>query len=260
MKYCFNYNKSTEKMKYIKNAQEWTIKYNSKDSTLLTFLDRNKDKRINLYFEDVVTIDFLYELNKKYDNLYFKLKKEQYYNKDLKYNFKFFFDEPVGDWDTLIGLLEYGVSDVYIVEDLGFELDRVKTIAAQYNVQIRVFPNVAQSKFLDTNSLKKFFIRPEDIKKYENYIDVIEFYHSDEQLDTYYEIYAIDRKWFGKLNEIIKDFDLEIDNKYIISNFSEKRIKCGKKCLKGGTCKRCDNISHLADSLEQSKLIVWDNE
>ena len=264
MKYCFNYNKNTEHMQYINEANEWTIKYNSKDTTLLDFLDLHKDKRINIYVsgEEALTtpISLFEELCKKYNNIYLKLDMKYFYKKDKKYNFKFFFDELVNDWDVLIGLLKYGVTDIYIVENLGFELDKVAEIAAQYNAQVRVYPNVAQSKFETTPPLKKFFIRPEDIKAYEEYIDILEFFDADTQLDTYYKIYAIDKKWFGKLNEIIKNFNFDIDNKYIIPRFGEKRRVCNKKCLKGGICSRCDNIEELAKTLEQSKIVIWNDE
>lgn len=260
MKYCFNYNENTEHMKYINNADEWTIKYNSKDNTLLKFLDLHKDKRINLYIEEEVPEELLYELSNRYPNLYFKLNMIKYFNKDKKYNFNFFFDTLINNWDMLIGLLEYGVTDVYIVENLGFELKRVAEIASLYNVQIRVYPNVAQSSFNETPALKKFFIRPEDINEYDEYIDVIEFFDSDNKIDTYYKIYAIDKKWFGKLNEIILNFNSEIDNRYIIPRFYQKRVSCEKKCLKGYPCTRCDNIEQLADTLKEAKLIVWEKE
>ena len=257
MKYCFNYNKNTEHMNCIKDADELTIEYNSKDNTLLQFLDLHKNKRINLYIKDIVPEELLYELSNRYDNLYFKLDMKNFYNIEKKYDFNFFFDVMINDWDILIALLKYGVTDVYIVENLGFELNKVAEIATQYNVQIRVYPNIAQSSAQVTPALKKFFIRPEDLDIYSKYIDVIEFYQVDNQLDTYYKIYAIDKKWFGKLNEIIKDFDTDIDNRYIIPKFAENRIKCGKKCFKGSPCSRCENIEKLADTLEQSKMIIW---
>ena len=257
MKYCFNYNRDTEHMQYINKADEWTIKYNSKDDTLLEFLDLHRDKRINLYIEEQVPEEFLYELGNRYSNLYFKLNMKNYYNKDIKYTFNFFFDELVNDWDLFIGLLEYGVSDVYIVENLGFELDKIAEIASSYEVQIRAYPNVAQSKFQETPALKKFFIRPEDVIEYEQYIHVLEFFDADKQLDTYYKIYKIDKQWFGPLNEIIKDFNSEIDNKYIIPRFGQMRRVCGKKCLKGGICSRCENIESLAKTLEKNQIAVW---
>ena len=73
MKYCFPYNQKTEHAKYINEVDEWTIKYNNKDTTLLEFLELHKDKRINLYFTEKVDLDFLNDLAKKFPNLYFKL-------------------------------------------------------------------------------------------------------------------------------------------------------------------------------------------
>ena len=75
-------------------------------------------------------------------------------------------------------------------------------------------------------------------------------------MDVYYRVYSKDKKWFGQLNELIIDFNSDIDNKYIIPRFAEKRIKCDRKCLKGGLCSRCDRIEELSSSLEKSGLIV----
>lgn len=70
MKYCLNYNRDTERANHIQDADEWTIQYNSKDTTLLEFLDLHKDKRINIYFEEEIKQDFLEELCNKYSNVY----------------------------------------------------------------------------------------------------------------------------------------------------------------------------------------------
>ena len=109
MKYCLNYNKDTQRSKSINEVNEWTIKYNSKDTTLLTFLDLHKNKRINLYIEDEnINFTFLTELCNKYSNLYIKFKSEYYLDIILKNkpNFKFFLDIWINDWDTLNGILK----------------------------------------------------------------------------------------------------------------------------------------------------------
>jgi len=263
MKYCLNYNKDTQYSKSIQKADEWNILYNSKDNTLLEFLELYKDKRINIYVnEENINFSFLYELCQKYNNIYIKFNTAHYLDiiKKSKPNFKFFLDMQINNWDVLIGILELGVTDVYIVEDLGFEIDKISNIIKKYNVQSRVFPNIAQSKWSDTNPLKKFFIRPEDIDIYSAYIDVVEFYNVDKQIDIYYTIYSEKKKWYGRLDEIILDFDSDIDNKYIIPRFAEMRIRCGKKCLKGDICRRCEDIEKLSDSLKKSKLIVSTKE
>ena len=75
--------------------------YNSKDTTLLAFLDLHKDKRINLYVkgEEALStpIKLFEELSRKYENLYIKLDTQYHYKKDKKYNFKFYFDEMVNN-------------------------------------------------------------------------------------------------------------------------------------------------------------------
>ena len=259
MKYCLNYNKDTEKSNSIQKVDEWTILYNNKDNTLLDFLDLHIDKRINLYINDEnINFQFLKELCDKYSNLYIKFNGNYYFDKvrENELNFKFFFDTQISDWDILIGILKLEVTDVYIVESLAFEIDKVAETVHQYNTQIRVYPNIAQSKWYDIDALKKFFIRPEDINVYEKYIDVIEFYDVDKKIDIYYDIYNEKKKWFGQLNEIILDFNSEIDNKYIIPRFAEARIKCGKNCFKGGSCRRCEIIEQLSNTLKESKLIV----
>lgn len=195
----------------------------------------------------------------KYPNLYLKLTLDYYEKiKELedRKDLRFFFDTRVSDWDTLLGLIDFRVTDVYVVEDLCFELDKVAEIAHSRGVKIRIYPNVAQSKWYDSNPLKKFFVRPEDIDMYKDYVDSVEFYNVDKKLETYYKIYALNKKWFGKLNEIILDFNSELDNKYVIPRFIDKRISCGKKCLKGARCRRCDNVETLSKTLEKSGLVV----
>ena len=123
-------------------------------------------------------------------------------------------------------------------------------------MRIRVFPNVAQCSTEYTNDLKKFFIRPEDLENYEPYVDVYEFYGDSNKLLTYYQIYKYDKKWFGPLKDLIIGFNDEIDNKYIIPRFPERRIKCGKKCLKGVSCSMCETIEQLSKTLEDAKMII----
>jgi hypothetical protein len=52
--------------------------------------------------------------------------------------------------------LDYGVTDVFITEQLGFEVDKVAEIAHSKNVQVRAFPNVAQSQYEKLDDICKF--------------------------------------------------------------------------------------------------------
>lgn len=265
MNYCFNYNLKTKNFKCLKEAQEIIIPFNKKIFfDIEKFLLENENKRVNINLEDedlsIYNINFFNELYHKYNHKNFSLKlpiyKEKYEEIISKIEVPFFFSNLVGDWDTFIGLINYKISDIYIVEELGFELEKIKKICENKNIKIRVFPNVAQSKWKNTNALLKFFIRPEDLDFYSKYIDIIEFFGKEEKYDIYYKIYNKDKKWFGKLNEIIIDFNSELDNKYVIPRFPERRINCNKKCMKENKCKICFNIKELSNVLEQTELIV----
>lgn len=274
MRYCINY--GNKKFKYFDKIDEITINFTPRDSSIINFLLESKGKRININIKDkedfinnkrlklfdVVKsqcqeIDFAFRLT---DFKAETTKTVMELIKSSENKHKFFFDTTIGDWDTLNGYVGLGVSDIYVVEDLGFEIKKVAELLHSHGIRIRVYPNVAQSKWRNTNPFRKFFIRPEDVHLYEDYIDAMEFYGRDDFIQTYYKIYAIDKKWFGKLKEIIIDFDSEIDNRCILSKFGPKRIECGKKCAKGKPCNVCSAIVELAEVLEKNKLIISDFE
>ena len=162
----------------------------------------------------------------------------------------------INNWDTLQGYIKYKPSDMYIVEALGFEINKVAKVLHNENIKIRTFANVAQSSWREIDPLRKFFIRPEDIPIYEPYIDVIEFFNSKNSSSTLYKIYSKDKKWFGQLNELILDFDSDIDNRFIVSKFAEHRTRCGKRCLKGENCKFCDTIYQLSQTLKENGILA----
>ena len=137
-----------------------------------------------------------------------------------------------------------------------FELDKVSVVVHNAGARVRIFPNVAQCSTEYTKDLKKFFIRPEDTLVYEPYVDTYEFFGEDRKLCTYLRIYKEHQEWFGLLNEIIIGFNSDLDNRFIIPRFPEMRLRCGKRCLKDGTCKICDRIEELSKSLEKLGVVI----
>lgn len=270
MKYCIDYRRN---FRYLDKIDEITINFNRYDTSLLDFLLSHKDKRINIFIKD--TEDFIESRSIRiFDsiaiehpeiNFVFKLRNyEDERVKDLveiiqdrTMRHKYFFMTYIRDWDTLLGYIQLKPSDIYIVENLGFEIAAVADLLHSKNIRVRVFPNVAQSAWKNTPSLLKFFIRPDDVPIYEPFVDTMEFFGNGESLETYYRIYAIDKKWTGKLNEVIIDFkDSDIDGRYIIPVFASRRVNCGKRCLKGIGCNVCNVIERLSEILEKNNLVV----
>lgn len=266
MKFCIDYKKD---FKYLNDIDEITIHFRRKDTSLLDFLLLYKSKRINIYIEDEYDfienncIQLFDAIAKEYPeiNFVFKLKNGSKKIIDIinnnKIKHKFFFDTFVKDWDTLLGITKMHPSDIYIVENLGFEIKDIASILHKFGIRIRVFPNVAQSSWSKTPALKQFFIRPEDIWQYEPYVDVMEFFGKENSIAAYYKIYAIDKMWFGKLNEIIIGFeDNDIDSRCILPNFAERRLNCGKRCYKGRRCKMCEVVEGLAEVFKNENLVI----
>ena len=264
MKYCLPYDETTSKSDFINEADEWNIKYNPADKTLIKFLEVHKDKRINLITTDDLDLtesddlEYLEFLCNRYSNLYIGINKcnDEIIKEIKKYKFKYYFSNLyIDDWDLLYMCIEANVTDVIIMGSMGFELDKVAKIAHEHNIQVRVFPNVAQSTVFTTSALLKFFIRPEDISWYEDYVDVCEFFGEINQM-AYYRIYKENQQWSGKLNELILEFNSDLDSRFISPKFAEIRRSCNKNCMKGGLCRTCYRIEELSHTLEDAGLAI----
>lgn len=165
----------------------------------------------------------------------------------------FFFDKMITSWEGLREILDLGVSDVYIGGMLGFDLERVNKFIPE-GIQIRSYVNVCQANWDNSEGFKTFFIRPEDLNYYGNFIDVFEFYESVDTQNTLYEVYFHTQEWNGNLREIIKGLKLDINNYYILGpEFARRRAQCRRKCIKGERCELCDGLVDLTKSLELSK-------
>ena len=264
MKYCIDYRPNSRR---IDEVDEINIPFNKDDMiTLLNYLKNHTSQRINIYIENIdeclqyKIVEKMINLKKENPEINYALKFSMY-NKDLpfdkmiKENIKFYFNVYISQWEDLLQMLDLGVSDIYITEDLGFELNKVKKVC-ENKVQIRAFPNVAQKSWDKIPDLKSFFIRPEDVEKYEPYIDVLEIYGDRKKHDILFKIYSKNKQWFGKLNEIITGFNSDLDSKFMTPRFADKRIRCSRECLKGGKCMICEHIEELSKNLEEAKIII----
>ena len=262
MKYCIDLQKTS----ILDDVDEITIDYDRKNLNIIKYIQERPQKRFilnildlaeSLEYKDIEKLNAIYEEN---SDINFAIKLPMYYEMldELLPTLKvpFFFQKVVTNWEDFLGYISLGVSDIYIGEDLGFELDKVSKIAKEHNIQIRTFPNIVQTQWKYTSSLKSFFIRPEDVELYEQYIDVLEFWGDRHKQPTFYKIYAIDKKWYGDLQEIITGFSAKLDSKFTIPRFSEKRVRCGRSCLKGGICQLCDRIEELSKTLEKADIVV----
>ena len=257
----------TMKFKYFhQNNIQINIKYKPKIDELNSFIKvYGGTHRINLIITDFiqdVDIEILLALKETYPDYelvvcipFYTPQVEEILTKN---NIPHYYNEYVTTWDRFQGFLNLNITDLFISDSLAFDLNAISFNAKKKNIKIRCYCNTCESSWKDTPSIKTFFIRPEDLHLYQKYIDTIEFYTDKKNINVLYEIYVKDRKWFGKINEIITGYIGDEDNRFLISDFGERRLNCQKRCMKGiePTCHMCDHVIELSKTLKEKNIIV----
>lgn len=261
----------------LEKVDEITIWWNPKDLTLFEFLIKYANKRINIIIADNdtfiqyklaskikgfikehseldIAFAFTYNIINEHPDTFKELQELQ-----LKYYYQF----PIDNWEEFNFWIQSGASDINIGNQLCFELEKCKNMSKEYNVKLRTDIGVVQKKFKTTNDYQSFFIRPEDIDYYSQYIDVYNlywYYEDKRDLKVLYDIYAIDKYWYGNLQEIISDLSELINSKCLLATFAENRTNCGRKCLSGSNCRICKNMFELAKILNENSLMLEDDK
>ena len=238
--------------KYLENPStdiQLNIKYKPRLRELEDFLTKFSNYRINILipqedFDEDRDLNFLYMLYCKSPNLvavfpYFTQELEQ---KVTSNGIPHFYNLPIVTWEDLNGFLSLNVTDVILDGEILFALKDLAPLVKASNKRIRCTCNQVSSLWKIGDPLVDFFIQPEDIDFYSQYIDTFTFAADTplQKINIYYKIYAVDKKWTGKLKDIIINYKGE-QNSHLPSTFAEKRVRCNKNCIKnpGYTCRSC---------------------
>lgn len=254
MKFCLKYSNFCGRLP---QADEISILY-IEDKGLLDFLEKFNDKRINLRvdskdFSDI-EINKLKAIKNTYPSYDFSVAincyDEEFANKLIKNNLPFYFDYPICSWEELNVIIKnMKVTDIIIGGQLGFELPTTVNFIRKYNpdIHIRAIANLSTdiNEFID--GLIGFYIRPEDLDIYSQYIDVIEFIGLSKQ-DLFFDIYK-SGLYIGSLGQIIHGIDLIVDNTAVPPILAERRVNCERKCLRGYRCNLCNNFANVSIDL-----------
>lgn len=254
MKYCLKYTNICTKLY---KADEISIKY-IEDKGLVDFMEKFSSQRIILRIEATYfpesEVRKLIAIKNTYPDYRFAVAMGGYVQ-ELGHTLReagidFFESTPCTDWERFNYLIKEGVSDINLSGPLAFDLGNVHRVLniLNPNVQVRVTPNSCLRLNPNTDPLIGFFIRPEDVSVYEDFVDVLEFEGLEHQ-DTFYSIYAEHKMFIGGLNQCIYGFNKVIDNKGLVSLFGERRKTCAQQCLKGGRCHRCYDLAAIAKNM-----------
>lgn len=237
MKYCLSY--KVEK-NYLDQADEIKLPYEKLSLLFTKFLDYNKI--FIIYFLNANTIIDWPKINKANKltkgNLILCLNKYSLIDEAKKNNIKFYMGYEVNSFYELNSLIKSGAEYVRIGCPLIFDCDNLK----KYKDKIRIVPNIAYVGVPRENPEIGGWIRPEDVNKYEDYINVIEFDEDDYVKEqSYFRIYKYDKKWNGDLKLLIHNFNKKSYNNRIPKDFANVRMNCKQRCQSGSLCKYCLN-------------------
>lgn len=163
-----------------------------------------------------------------------------------QYNLPFFYAFPVTSFFELRGLKNLGVSYVRLGIPIFFQTKDVAT----FNIPVRLTPNKAYEAYIPReDGVAGQWIRPEDLDLYDKaYPNAIcEFRTFDVPLEgnhlvyerTLLDIYKNQKRWDGRLINIIKDIGVNNLNSMVDADIGKHRLNCAQVCQLG-RCHYCD--------------------
>lgn len=240
---------------------EYNIEFRTDDSRLedlIDFITLDCVHRVNIHFSTTIPIQIVKSVNKIKDCVYVRLDSHQYvYHKELKKEgIRFFFDYtfPISNFTDLHFVIDMGVSDIFMADDLVYCLPDVKKICEKNNIQTRLvlnlIPITLPNKGRDVTS---FIPRPMDTKFLSKFIDIFEFDCGDpydwHEFEVLLKIYYHKHYWFGDLTELNEDIDLPFGfpDDQIDPHLTEFRHNCNRSCDRGRRCTYCQDVYNLAE-------------
>ena len=129
---------------------------------------------------------------------------------------------PVTDWELFDSLLEQGASDIWIDGALGFQTDVIAR--AKSSTKIRAVPNY--SAVIGNMQPNSFFIRPEDLMKYQEAIDIVFFREKDVSREEL--IFTIYKRgnFIGNIEDLIPVTGEPTSNALFKEDFADVRLNC----------------------------------
>lgn len=250
-------------------VKEYDIVFRSDDSRiedLIEFISLPFVKRVNIEFQGKVVPKVIQTASMIKDCLYVRLMPTQWNEAEKlkKEGICFFFDSlvPATSLCILDELISLGVSDVYLSDDLMYNLKEVSKTCHARGVQTRLILNhIPLTTFDKGKNPKSPMFRPQDVSYLEKFFDVFEFDcgkpYDWHVFNVMFKSYFIKRVWHGNLAELNHDINLEkgFPNDFILPEANLHKMNCQRVCDMRETnkCRKCEQMLEMGYTFLEKK-------
>jgi len=172
--------------------------------------------------------------------------------------YKWFWHYSVDTWYQLEGVLQNNPSEIIIGDLLFFNVEKTYQLCHARGITLRLVPNFAFDGYIPrVNGINGIYVRPEDLKLYEPYVTMCEFFAKN--LSEEHALFEVYKRgvWNGNLNLLITNLNYNIDNRVIPSVFGTYRLNCNHKCSQNNLCHLCyqcfDTVTKLTKKVENGE-------
>ena len=231
---------------------EFDINFNKEKNSFDKFLEFTilyKDRRININFKGDFPMSIATSIQKVSDNTYIKLSPEQIPQlSELRENgLRFFFGPamPAHSLTSLESLINLGVTDVYVADDLLYNIQETKDICNKAGIGMRLVCNRIPATTLDRGlDYKSPLFAPQNRPLLDKYFNCYEFDCGNPydwaKFDVLYRAWFEREGWNGDLAEINDDLRLSYPLLAIPQSHMEYKLSCKRRCARpNNPCDRC---------------------
>lgn len=233
---------------------------------MLEFCEKYKDKTINIQFKNF-QMEIVSSICALKPNVKVRLTEEQikYSRQLLEKNIPFFFDTEVAAYNisSLAFLIGQGVTDIYLADDLWYNLPTVHDYCAKHNVRIRMVLNTIPATTPDRGkNCKSPIFSPMDMEALKKFIDIFEFNLGDKP--NWGLCNVLFRNWFergywnGQLNDINEDVQIDWPCNSVMPELVYYKLTCGRACeiRPNNSCKKCQQFYDIACNLRDKGIKI----
>lgn len=228
---------------------EFNLKFkdDSSEENMIYFLQQYQDKQINIEFESLI-INRVFKFMSVHPRVTVRLKDHFPISLLNDNKIPWFYDSVLSasSMEMLVHMVEVdNVYEVYIADELLYDLPRVHEYCQSKGVRIRLIGNHIPSTDPDAGSdITSPIFSPRDFDYLSLFIDAIEFDcgtpYNWNRFNVYYKQWFQKKDWLGDLRYINLDLKLEMYPACIPARLTEKRMQCKRKCKDGSShCRSC---------------------